>query len=580
MRPELKKLTSRTGFFNDPTLEPMNSRHGSEDIISDMSYYNRLRRGLADLYPKEDDARRLGRDANVDIAQVDFRGGALTFWNNLIEQANYEKKLQELLKQIIADNPPLDIIDIINIFAEEVKSGSFDRNPDRYKLNFATSMLDQQRRITEGMRPHDLDFLVYRQSGTGQDFGTLGRHWRRWVLKSSRRSVAQSQPSVLAVLEMFVFSVVLLAAIQSGWGQRSFIFSLALSAIAIAPLSLLKTRRSTIIGLILYRRIIVMNKHIEKWRDDKNVSKFKKELRMYSCFLFFLFAIPILMVIIRVISVLFALIAQPIETAFTIPKNWFRTVFVLDFCYLPEPVPDLENSDAPKMYSAREQFHNMSSHTKKRFSDRSIVFKLVYQSGWIAQSVLLYAPAYITRVALKSSWLIWLPIIYAASISSPTRMQVRERIEYILTSPIELTIRKIALFHALFILLQLLFSGAMIKDISKFPSFSDSSFALIWQFLQHGLQWSSLVELTPQKEYVIRLWGIPSVVNIFITLMLWNIAKSELRRERVGKKIVTGKFFLFSLLFVRGSIGIILVIKAVYHFLIQLPWPVAVRIMF
>jgi WD40 repeat protein len=112
-----------------------------------MSCYIKLRGYLADLYPKEDEARLLGRDAHVEIARVNFQGAALTFWNNLLEQANYEKKLEKLLERIEEDKPPQELIELIKKFAIEVKSGSFSRIPYRHRTNAPTATLDQVKKL-------------------------------------------------------------------------------------------------------------------------------------------------------------------------------------------------------------------------------------------------------------------------------------------------------------------------------------------------------------------------------------------------------------------------------------------------
>jgi hypothetical protein len=64
-----------------------------------------LRQRLAELYPTSNDARRIAQDAGVDTTRVDFQGGSLATWANILPAADNQQRLPQLLAAITKENP-------------------------------------------------------------------------------------------------------------------------------------------------------------------------------------------------------------------------------------------------------------------------------------------------------------------------------------------------------------------------------------------------------------------------------------------------------------------------------------------
>jgi hypothetical protein len=387
------------------------------------------------------------------------------------------------------------------------------------------------------------------------------------ALKSSPESIEKGQPTALAVLETILAIVLWLLGAYAIWGGEATLWKLlisyALSATLIAPGLLLRTHWSTTLGLRHYGRVLVLVARVEQWRNSPRSRKLERELRLGIGFVFFLCVIPILLVLSRFISVAYHAPGHPIDSFFAIPNNWFRAVFVLDSCALPEVVVDLEHSGMDTMYDPKVLYKNISHHLDTRFAERSRAFKLAYRLGTTLQCALLIIPGLLLRLGLKGSCIAWLPIIYSAYRHSPTRKSIDERLDEIRTDMFERFRRRIAAFHigvaSLHALTLLAFQHFVV-------TLSLSGILLIFSNLfELELGWAALLELTPNGCIKVHILGVFAISNAVITFWLLKIAENTARDDRLGRTRQTNAGFVSFLLAVRGAVGYFLVANTLYN---------------
>ena len=115
-----------------------------------MSQYVNLRHYLAERYYKQDDARLLANNANVDTTRVEFEGSAILFWDNLVREACFQKKIENLMEQVLHDEVPLEIKALIEKFLQEVRDGSFS-GPNDIDLEVIEVASDHADMLTGGL---------------------------------------------------------------------------------------------------------------------------------------------------------------------------------------------------------------------------------------------------------------------------------------------------------------------------------------------------------------------------------------------------------------------------------------------
>lgn len=83
-----------------------------------------------------------------------------------------------------------------------------------------------------------------------------------------------------------------------------------------------------------------------------------------------------------------------------LPENWYRTLFVIDFCQPPEIIPGYTRSDVFNISHFLSRIRNSESIEKRYVS--------------LIGSAILFLPAYFYRLSIKSTCWVYLPLIYMA----------------------------------------------------------------------------------------------------------------------------------------------------------------------
>jgi uncharacterized membrane protein len=373
------------------------------------------------------------------------------------------------------------------------------------------------------------------------------------VNRSNDISVRSGQPSWLAVAEMGVMSTLLIWRILSL--GTSILPWLGVAAAILGPLTLLRTEYSTKLGLAYYSRLVIFNRRVDSWRDDITVTGLAREMRLFIVFAIHLFYIPAWMVAIRIWSIARTVCKRPAESLLAIPKNWSRTVFVLDSCTPPEPVPGVGDFTGTELYSVRVHFRSVFWHLRNRFADRSFGFKAIYLIGWLTQCGLLYIPGLALRLGLKSSSFLWYPLIYC--VRSVTGKPVGELLDQVRTDPFERIKRVAAIGHFAWILICTYIVWTAFEHLS--PSSSEFIAKLF------GLP----IYITADGVLVIKRYGtlysLLSFIVLIFTLWLWRLGEQGARGRRLEMATSPTYNVVVVLLISRGIFGIALILCSLYN---------------
>ncbi len=244
-------------------------------------------------------------------------------------------------------------------------------------------------------------------------------------LYSTRESATNNVVSVLAIAET-VAAVCLTLYIAS---RIDSLIGIAIAA-SMAPLLLLRTPESIQLGL--------------EWFNDL---KFKCPPR-------FEWALPILIVIspliIRVGATLLTVIRQPLKSIRAISSNWYNQAFCVDLCLAPEYLPGYKNSGVQDDL----QFSNFSKAMFSIFVDLRdfrefstvqkaflILFLPFYSLMIPVFFLVLFGPPLLYRWSLKSTSVVYLPLVWVVHTANQTLPDTRSLLNRIRTSEYEAMMR-------------------------------------------------------------------------------------------------------------------------------------------
>jgi len=114
----------------------------------------------------------------------------------------------------------------------------------------------------------------------------------------------------------------------------------------------------------------------------------------------------------KVWATLTIFIASPWQSIKVIPNNWHRIVFCVDMFHPPELMPGIEGkkyadlTDPYDLFRFGKWISNINDGLKKDWSGK------YYALFYLSLSPLIYFPALAYRWSLKSSCLVWLPLIW------------------------------------------------------------------------------------------------------------------------------------------------------------------------
>lgn len=218
-------------------------------------------------------------------------------------------------------------------------------------------------------------------------------------------SSASGELTVLAILETVVAIVLSLLLI-------SFLHSAAPIVVGaiIAPFLLLRTDASTTRAFAIFdsgfSKLIRFASFFERFYASLPDAKVLA-LRSFSFTFVWLPLCGVLAVVAKIFATLLTLISSPRETLLAIPKNWVRIALATDCRHPPEFLPGSESAaDAPasvQTFRWAEIRDEILARTSRPLLQRFTIFAV-------------RAPAILYRLFLKSSSLIYFPLIWVSDV--------------------------------------------------------------------------------------------------------------------------------------------------------------------
>ena len=251
-------------------------------------------------------------------------------------------------------------------------------------------------------------------------------------LYSTPESVRAGEVTVLAIVET-VIAVTIAIYIAS---RRNTLMHIAIAA-SIAPFLLLRTNDAVEMGIKWFGK---MDQLRETWSLENAYNNFPVNFPQ-TVWIIHPLAILIFMIIsyiglvstfmIRIISIIITSTRHPLESFKEIPKNWFRIVVAMDMLYPPEIIAGAELSGlseydrwkwsrfiSDEIADKKAIFRGITISQKfQGYKKFLIVLLVVVLAIMFAFSMLVlisiyYIPSLIFRFSLKSTSLIYLPIIW------------------------------------------------------------------------------------------------------------------------------------------------------------------------
>jgi hypothetical protein len=159
------------------------------------------------------------------------------------------------------------------------------------------------------------------------------------------------------------------------------------------------------------------------------------------------------LVIVRFLSIAYSFIRYPIVSIGEIPSNWFRLVLTVDIFYPPEMFPFFEAEaiqgfiykSAPfqglinfqGLVKWKPFFNSLRENLSNFRSDDEDYTKNSVLIAYILIALLIYLPSLLYRISIKSTSIIYLPLIYIAGNKISQNANIRIVLTDILQSKFE-----------------------------------------------------------------------------------------------------------------------------------------------
>ncbi len=200
------------------------------------------------------------------------------------------------------------------------------------------------------------------------------------------------------------------------------------------------------------------------------------------------FVIPIL--ILKLSVTFYAVITHPLLSIQQLPRNWYEVVFCVDFIHPPEVLPGIDRTDSFLKFS------NWSAiWLKKKESNTTseYIFDLFF---YVIATPFMFFPALLYRWSLKSSALVWLPIIYIVG-KDHSEDSRKLDLQYLLEASCRTTLAKTQFYIAIFSILvltifPLLFSTRVKELFSLNPVDILPLLNYVFAFQMHAWHWTRL----------------------------------------------------------------------------------------
>jgi hypothetical protein len=327
-------------------------------------------------------------------------------------------------------------------------------------------------------------------------------------LYSTPQSAEAQEVSVLVVVEtlLAVGGSLWLAVKLGSWTH------VAIGA-ALAPLVLLRTPESTRLGLWWAREELEKD-HL---RGFKRLTESWDPVYTLTLFLLVLIAHPValivLMILLRLRATAVVCMRFPGRVLPAIIGNWRRVCFCTDIAHLPEMVPGSE------VHGWRYRLSRALSLFRKDFQKNELSFRVVSVVLGV-YLLLFYVPAYLYRLSIKCTALVWAPLLWVVPKSNP-RSDLKTRLEQLCQSS----------FARLVFLLSIGTLGFCAFKIALYAGFSEVS---AWW---NGLSFSGDLKPLVEPDLIPR-WQLASAVTSVIALGLYFYADwtlIQIRNDDLGE---------------------------------------------
>ncbi|MHB8158224.1 MAG: hypothetical protein ACYDEQ_12645, partial [Desulfocucumaceae bacterium] len=225
---------------------------------------------------------------------------------------------------------------------------------------------------------------------------------------STPESLIAGEISILAILET-VAATIISVIIAYHFSSLKYI---AISA-CIAPWLLLRSEKSTIVNINLAKKKIdIFEKYYDKIIDyGKGRSLYINLLTMPIALLFLSAMLIIIATITRIFSIIITLIRNPIYSIKNIPANWNKVVLSTDIFSPPQIFPGIEFSE-PGSDDVKDLTITWRDIVFSIMEERIIIKAIIYTIIFILCLFPITLTSYIYRWSIKSTSLIWSPLIW------------------------------------------------------------------------------------------------------------------------------------------------------------------------
>ncbi|EIM27193.1 hypothetical protein [Microvirga lotononidis] len=351
-------------------------------------------------------------------------------------------------------------------------------------------------------------------------------------LWSTDNSVEMEEISALAVGETLLAAVI---SYLIYWRTGS-IIHIAVSA-SLAPFLLLRTKYSTELGLrfgnwasLFVEEVFSFIPNINRLFAEGNYSNYVRYsfivflTPLYVLFLLtYVIVTLILFTLCKVAATILGVLRHPLESLGSIAYNWRKAVLYVDIMRTPELIPGVEG--VPD--------NSVSLKYIKEFKNSQLIHNLIYEDlsylkfpgryliaiAYCAGMVFLVIPAIVYRLSLKSTSVLWSPLLWvvrpAADASSIVQtMQRLVRRDVMLVTRVY-SVLIIALF---FTKLFLSYHWAELR---------------VW--IEPSMLWSLVAPLVAPNE--IPWWQLAALTNAFLTIALYVAADYYLKELQIKASI-------------------------------------------
>ena len=313
----------------------------------------------------------------------------------------------------------------------------------------------------------------------------------RWV--SNKESVRKGEPSVLAIAETLIaMGLTLWIAVHFGTVKHVVIGA------CIAPFLLLRTDESATFGI-----------RVSEWAFDRC-----DELPDKVAWLLFL---PLLLMFmpIRVLATIVSVIRSPTAVARAIPGNWRRITVATDSCCSPQILPLPDDPAA-----IGQLLVDVDSYDLYHLVGRSVLT----DSGWmwkrsvgLAVIAIPGLPAMLYRWSLKSTAIIWFPLLWALQPIGPSNEPLKVRLRLFEKSDLFRIVLVVSAAALLLFVIKLILYNVLAQASKTWDvSIGDRTLTVLDESL--GVGW----------------WQLVTALNSAIAIGLWLYVRSWLRHEEAG----------------------------------------------